>query len=313
MISIRRNPRTARAPALTLVLGVCALFAVFPAGASAAPLPSGPPQLAFEPGSYDFGLQQANRENSQAMFQLRNNGEGTTQVNYVDIVGPGSGAYWIGMNDCNGRYLNSSESCSVQVNFNPYDAVPFEAQLRASSEEGTNFYAELSGEGGRAMLGAASEPTNFGSAAVGSAGVTKTIEITNSGNYPGGAFIAVIAGGAIGSFQLLDESCTGVMLAPGASCNMVVRFQPLSTGVKTARLGLFGDSDGGTQVTLTGVGTEPEPVVSPGAEESSTNAAAPKSAHKQQRVRARQQRRKRLQRLRQRHHRVAVFAQRAIR
>src|SRR6476646_5278609 len=196
MISIRRKPRIARASsALTLVLSVCALLVALPAAAPAAPLPSGPPQLAFEPGSYDFGLQQANRETSQAMLQLRNNGEGTTQVNFVDIVGPGSGAYWIGMNDCNGRYLNPSETCSVQVYFNPYDAVAFNAQLRASSEEGTNFYADLSGEGGRAILGAASEPTNFGSAAVGSAGVTKTIEITNSGNYPGGAFIAVIAGG----------------------------------------------------------------------------------------------------------------------
>ncbi len=313
MISIRPNPRTARASALTLVLGICALFAALPAGASAAPLPSGPPQLAFEPGSYDFGLRQVNRENSQAMFQLRNNGEGTTQVNSVDIVGSGAGAYWFGMNDCNGRYLSPTEACSVQVNFNPYDAVPFEAQLRASSEEGANFYADLSGEGGRAVIGAASEPTNFGSAAVGSAGVTKTIEITNSGNYPGGAFIAVIAGGAIGSFQLLDESCTGFMLAPGSSCNMVVRFQPLSTGVKTARLGLFGDSDGGAQVTLTGVGTEAEPVVVPGAEQPSTNAVMAKSAAHKQRARVRQQRRKRLQRLRQRHHRVAVFAQRAIR
>jgi len=312
MISIRRNPRTAgRSSALTLFLSICALFAVLPAVAPAAPLPSGPPQLAFEPGSYDFGLQQANRENSQAMFQLRNNGEGTTQVYSVDIVGSGSGAYWIGMNDCGGRYLNPSESCSVQVNFNPYDAVPFEAQLRASSEEGTNFYADLSGEGGRAIIGAASEPTNFGSAAVGSVGVTKTIEVTNSGNYPGGAFIAVIAGGAIGSFQLLDESCTGVMLAPGSSCNLVVRFQPLSTGVKTARLGLFGDSDGGAQITLTGVGTDPEPVVgSSGAQPGSSafTATAPQK-HKA----GKQQRRKRLKRLHQRHQRIAVFAQRAIR
>ena len=270
------------------------------------------PQLAFEPGSYDFGLQQANRENSQAMLQLRNNGAATAQVSSVDIVGSGSGAYWLGYNDCNGRFLNPSESCLVQVNFNPYDAAPFNAQLRASADEGTTFYADLSGEGGRAMLGAASEPTNFGSAAVGSAGVTRTIEIANSGNYPGGAFIAVIAGGAIGSFQLLDESCTGVMLAPGSSCNLVVRFQPLSTGVKTARLGLFGDSDAGAQVTLTGVGADPEPVALPVAEQAGISSAAPKSA-KKRRARARQQQRKRLQRLHQRHHRTAVFARRAIR
>jgi len=316
MTSLRSGSPARLLTRFALIFAAIAVLATLPARALAAPEGEEgppPPQLAFEPGSYDFGLQQANRENSQANFQLRNNGAATAQVHMVDIVGSGSGAYWIGYNDCNGRFLNPSESCSVQVNFNPYDAVPLSAQLRVSSEAGATFHADLSGEGGRAALGAASEPTNFGSAAVGSAGVIRTIEIANSGNYPGGAFIAVIAGGAIGSFQLLDESCTGVMLAPGSSCNMVVRFQPLSSGVKTARLGLFGDSDDGAQVTLTGVGADPEPGLSPGAaEQPGANGAAPKSAHKQ-RARARQQQRKRLQRLRQRHHRAAVFARRAIR
>jgi hypothetical protein len=128
---------------------------------------------------------------------------------------------------------------------------------------------------------------------------------------PGGAFIAVIAGGAIGSFHLLDESCTGVQLAPAASCNLVVAFQPLSTGVKTARLGLFGDSDGGAQVTLTGVGTAPElDTLAGGPEQPLTSAISPRSAGKH--GSSGEQRRKRIQRQHLRRHRVAVFAQRAF-
>src|SRR5262249_60648922 len=88
----------------------------------------------------------------------------------------------------------------------------------------------------------------------GSAGTTREITIANTGNMPGGAFIAVIAGGAVGSFHLLDENCTGVELVPAATCTIQVRFQPLSEGVKKATLGLFGDNDGGTGVVLTGVG-----------------------------------------------------------
>jgi hypothetical protein len=145
----------------------------------------------------------------------------------------------------------------VQVGFNPYDATPFAAQLRIISE-GTSFTANLSGEGGRAIVGPLVNPTNFGATAVDSPGVTRAIDITNSGNFPGGAFIAVIAGGAVGSFHLLDENCTGIPLSPEASCSLLVNFQPLSTGVKTARLGLFGDSDGGSQIALTGIGTDPE-------------------------------------------------------
>jgi hypothetical protein len=236
------------------------MFAL-PAVGSAAPLepPVEPPlpQLDFEPGSYDFGLQQVN-SSDQATLHLRNDGEAAAPVYSLDISGPGAGVFQIdgGGTDCYGRNLQPGESCSVRVDFNPYDAVRFDAQLRVGSEQSTSFTASLSGEGGRSVLGPVVDPTNFGAVVVGSAGLTKAIDVTNSGNYPGGAFIAVIAGGAVGSFHLLDENCTGIRLSPGASCTLLVNFQPLSTGVKTARLGLFGEGDGGNQVTLTGIGVE---------------------------------------------------------
>jgi hypothetical protein len=240
------------------------------------------PQLSFEPGSYDFGLRQVNN-NDQATIQLRNTGESIAPVYSLQLNG-GSGAFWLGQSDCYGRNLNPSESCDVQVNFGPWDGVAFSAQLRAESEGGTSFTANLSGEGGRARIVAETESTNFGSVAVGLPGVTKTIDVTNTGNYPGGSFIAVIAGGAIGSFQLLDENCTGIPLSPGATCNLVVRFQPLSTGAKTARLGLFGDSDGGAQIILTGVGLDPEPVEEAEPQANAALAAtAPRRKHRAQR------------------------------
>lgn len=261
MISLRRKPaRAGIASALTL-LSLCAALFALPAAATAAPAEGeGPPplQLAFEPGSYDFGLHQVNSNASQAYLQLRNNGEGVAPVYSLEVTGPGSSAFWIGQSDCFGKNLNPNETCSVQVNFNPNDATTYEAQLRAGSEGGTGFTADLSGEGGRARIGPVSDPTSFGATAVGSPGVTRTIEVVNSGNYPGGAFIAIVAGGAVGSFHLLDENCTGIPLDPEATCTLLVNFQPLSTGVKTARLGLFGDSDGGSQITLTGIGTEAE-------------------------------------------------------
>lgn len=270
MISLRSKPaRAGLASALTL-LALCAAMLALPAAGMAAPEgepappePPALPQLAFEPGSYDFGLQRANSNTSQAYLQLRNNGAAVAPVYSLEVVGPGSSAFWIGQSNCFGANLNPNETCSVQVNFNPNDGIAYDAQLRVGSESGTSFTADLSGEGGRAILGPAVDPNNFGATAVGSPGVTRAIEVTNRGNYPGGVFIAVIAGGAIGSFHLLDENCTGIPLSPGASCTLLVNFRPLSSGVKTARLGLFGDSDGGAQITLTGIGTEPEGAAEP--------------------------------------------------
>jgi hypothetical protein len=296
MFSLRSKPKPARrASATTFIVATCVLLAAIPAAALGAPdggeEPPAVPQLAFEPGSYDFGLQEANRSNSQAGFQLRNVGSVPAPVYSVNIVGPGSGAFWTGDIDCFSHPLEPGESCSVQVNFNPYDAVPFSAQLTAGSDAGTSFTAELSGEGGRPALTAASNPTNFGSVPVDSGAVIKTIDVTNQGNMPGGAFIAVISGGAIGSFHLLDENCTGVLLSPAATCNLQVSFEPISTGAKTARLFLVGDGEGGAQITLTGVGLEPEPAAADAPLPSATTTAVAKPRHKHRMRRSGQRRR----------------------
>jgi len=295
MISLRRSQ--APASLLALILAATAFAAPSPPEEEA-PLP----QLVFEPGSYDFGLQQANSGN-QAMLQLRNDGTVAAPVNSLEINGDGTFGINSGGTSCYGSNLQPGQSCWVQVVFSPYDAAPFSAQLRAYSDSGTIFTAELSGEGGRARLTTGVDPTNFGSVPVGSPGVTKTIDVTNTGNIAGGAFIAVIAGGAIGSFQLLDENCSGVPLSPRATCNLVVRFQPVSTGAKTARLGLFGDSDGGAQITLTGVGLEPEPVLEGDSPSTSADAAAPQR---------RAQRKPRRGRLLRHRRRAALAARRAI-
>jgi hypothetical protein len=278
MFSLRSKPGPAGfASALTLLLAAIALLAL-PSAAVAAPgggeEPSPPPlpQLTLEPGSYDFGLIEANRESSEATFQLRNTGSVAAPVYSLEVTGSSSWAFSTGNTNCFQHSLEPGETCSVQVSFHPQDATAFSAQLRAVSEGGVSTTAELSGEGGRSQLAPASDPTNFGSVPVGSGGVTRTIDITNKGNLPGGAFIAVIAGGAVGSFHLLDENCTGFLLGPAATCNLQVNFDPVSTGAKTARLLLVGDGDGPTQIALSGIGlpagSQPETASQPVATES---------------------------------------------
>lgn len=287
---------------LALLVAVTAVMAMPAVGFAAPPVEPEPPQLAFEPGSYDFGLQPVNN-NSQANFQLRNTGSEEAHVDSVGISPPGDESFWTNTN-CPGMTLRPNETCSVQVYFSPRNATDYAVQLRANVGP-YSFTADLTGTGGQAILAPAFNPTDFGVAAVGSAGVTHEIRVSNVGNLPGGAFIAVIAGGAVGSFQLLDENCTGHELAPAATCTLQVRFRPLSEGVKTATLGLFGDQDGGTQIVLTGVGTAPEPASSPpsGPAASASPAATVAASTPVARRRAKTHRGKRIHR---RHHRVAL-------
>ena len=232
-----------------------ATFATLSSGAAAAPTV----QLVFQPSEYDFGVQPVH-SGAQASLQLRNEGEVPAPIYSLGTTGQDSGSFWVGGGDCSGpRTLQPNESCTMQVYFNPDQVRPYETQLQVASEENAIFTARLSGEGGRSVFTPATDPTNFGSIAVGASAVDHTIDFTNTGNMPGGVFIAVISGGAVGSFHLLDENCTNTLLSPAATCNAVVAFQPISTGAKTARLSLFGESDGGAQATLTGVGLEPDP------------------------------------------------------
>lgn len=257
MNSIRLR-RPARAIAiLVLSLAPALTAAAFPAAGLAAPAEPVAPQLAFEPGGYDFGLRQVNAGNGQTTLALQNTGTEASQVESLEIVGAGSNAFWIGSSNCYGAMLQPGESCSVQVNFNPQETIPYIAQLRARTG-GVSFAAELRGAGGRPIVGASQNPVDFGSATVGSSGVTGTVTLTNSGNMPAGFFIAVVSGGAVGSFHLIDEDCTGIQLDPSSSCQAEIRFQPQGSGIETARLSFFGEGEGGAQVVLSGIGVSPQ-------------------------------------------------------
>jgi len=223
------------------------------------------PQFAFSPSSYDFGIQRVNRGESSASFQLTNTGEATTQLSSLGFGGKDPSNFWTGNNDCwNGRQLQPGDSCSVQVVFNPWDTVPYEAELRAYVS-GATFSVAVSGTGGRAQVEPGSTPSPFGAVTVGTAGPVETIVFGNHGNLPGNFFIGIVAGGDAGSFRLLDESCSAAPLAPAASCTAHVRFVPQSAGPKLARLALFGDDDGGTMALLSGEGVAAAVTLAPGA------------------------------------------------
>lgn len=234
------------------------------------------PRLTFSPASYDFGLQRV-YESRSSHFQLTNGGEASVQVNNFDVAG-GSGSFWTNNNsDCWGHSLLApGESCWIEVYFSPQDGLEYEAELRAISS-GYAFTALLSGQGGRAVIDASPNPAEFGGVTVGAESEVRTITVTNSGNIPAGFFIGIVAGGDSGSFQLVDENCTGAELMPASSCTAHVRFRPQDAGAKAAYMAFFGDNDGGAMVGLKGEGVAPAVTLAPSAFDFGVQAAGSKS------------------------------------
>jgi hypothetical protein len=211
------------------------------------------PQLSFSPTSLNFGIQRVNESRSEGL-QVTNSGEATIRIGSVGTEGKDTNNFWVGSNDCwNGRWLAPGESCGLQVNFNPWQIADYQALVMVYADN-VPFSAAVRGTGGESLLAPEVNPVEFGVAAVGGEGTVRTIHLSNEGNLAGGYFIAVIAGGDVGSFELIDESCTGEEIAPGATCVAHVRFDPIGPGPKTARLAMFGDSNGGAMVFLHGIG-----------------------------------------------------------
>src|SRR5260221_2108152 len=94
MPSIRHKSKPARPPLvlLAMLFTFLAVIAVRPAAGLAPPEgepPAAeeprPPQLAFQPGGYDFRLQPVNNRPNQPNFELRHKGSQEVHVDYVAI------------------------------------------------------------------------------------------------------------------------------------------------------------------------------------------------------------------------------------
>jgi hypothetical protein len=235
------------------------------------------PHLAFSPPSHDFGIQAVNSGSMQQSFRLENDGEAAVQVGNVQLASYQD--FWFDTNPNNGcsRLMQPGESCSFSVYFGPGNAGPYSNQLRAWAG-GETFTAELSGEGVRPEVEVNPNPADFGAATVGASGATRTLTVTNSGKVPTGFFIAVVSGGDLGSFRLLDESCTGSELQPSQSCSARIHFAPLSAGARKATLSIFGDGEGGTRAALTGEGVDQAVTIAPAGFDFGSQAIEAKSA-----------------------------------
>jgi hypothetical protein len=220
------------------------------------------PQLSFEPASYDFGLSEVHGGGSQTSLTLRNTGLAAVQVGNIEITGPDTNEFYTPYNGCSGASLGVGQTCTIGVQFNANNEGSFEAAVRASVG-GVSFEAPLEARAEQPKIESSAFPLSFAPTSVGGSGQERELTLTNTGNLPIGFFIAILSGGDVSSFQLLEESCTGRLIAPGESCAVTIRFRPQRAGAKHATASFFGNGEGAMQVPLEGVGTAPKLTLSP--------------------------------------------------
>jgi hypothetical protein len=226
------------------------------------------PELTFEPGEYDFGLVETHSGGPRANFTLRNSGVASVSVSNLEISGPDANEFWIPSSNCWGTTLSPGSTCSVEVQFNANDEGSYTAAVSIQAG-GVGFQAPLTARAESPRVGASPAPLVFGPTPVGSRQVQE-VTLTNTGHLPVAFFIALVSGGDIGSFHLLEEDCTSNVFAgsprifePGESCVAKVAFEPTDVGAKAATLSFFGGGEGALQVPVQGEAVAPRLSVTP--------------------------------------------------
>jgi hypothetical protein len=93
---------------------------------------------------------------------------------------------------------------------------------------------------------------------VASSSPTQKLTVANTADGTGALMIGTVAktGAGAGAFDVVFDSCSGVSVAPGDSCELGVRFAPSAPGPAAAALQIPANDPGGpVSAALSGVGT----------------------------------------------------------
>jgi hypothetical protein len=144
-------------------------------------------------------------------------------VQSVALLGPQSGLFQVTDDRCSGQAV--AGTCDVTVAFAPTSVGPAAATLRVVGNAGTQDVA-LTGTGSITgpKLVVSPATVDFGTVYLGSA-ATRTATVTNAADVPMG-IAAVGVSAQTGAFAIDADGCGAHTLAPGASCQIALRFTP---------------------------------------------------------------------------------------
>lgn len=221
------------------------------------------PDPVFTPTSYAFGNVMVGMA-SQTSISLQNTGSGALTWTGFAITGNPTDFALLSTNCASP--LVASASCTATVQFNPMSSGAKTAALTVSgSNYGTgSFGVSLTGTGVAAGPEPSFNPASvaFGNVQVGSSSSDNVTLLDNSG-AGGFTWTGFAITGDTTDFTLVTTNCSSP-LAGGSSCNATVRFNPMTTGAKSANLAISGNNyDTTLNLPLTGTGTAPAPTFTP--------------------------------------------------
>ncbi len=214
------------------------------------------PQLTVSAGSLNFGSVTVNTSTIRSLT-LISTGTAPVTVNSAVVTGAGFTILGGGLP----ATLNSTQSMTLQVQFNPTSTGSASGQLTISSNSSTGSTAvvSLSGTSTAApspQLTVSAGSLNFGSVTMNTA-ATRALTLTSTGTSPVTVNSAAISGAG---FTILAQRFP-MTLNPTESVTLQVQFSPMSTGSAGGQVAINSNSTSGSTsvIALRGTGTAANP------------------------------------------------------
>ena len=191
---------------------------------------------------------------------VTNGGADPLEVGAASLVGPDSDQFQIAADNCADALLGNAQRCTIDVVFDPTAVGGKGATLSVpSNDPNSPLEIELAGIGRGPVASPSATPLAFGSHQVTEGPrASDPLTITNTGNLPltFGPEPMTITGANAAEFAVTADACQGRELAPDATCDITVSFDPASLGPKRADLVIASnDPQSPLVVPLTGNGT----------------------------------------------------------
>jgi uncharacterized Zn-binding protein involved in type VI secretion len=190
----------------------------------------------ISPLSFDFGNVAVNATSAPQTVTITNV-SGAPQT--LNLAGGAAGEFG-GQQNCQGKTLQSGESCQVTYAFTP-TATGTENGSTSLTVNGQSASFSFAGTGGTSNASpflVSPRSFDFGDVAMGETSALQTVTITNVSGAPQ---TLNLAGGAAGEFGG-QQNCQGKTLQSGESCQVTYAFKPTT----------FGSATGSTSLSING-------------------------------------------------------------
>ncbi len=219
--------------------------------------PAGPARLSIDSTAHDFGTVVTQTPSAEAVFTVTDTGSTGTGALVVALTPATAAAQGFALkNDhCSGVSLAAGASCQVAVVVAATASEVLSADLTVSAGSAGSVSAHLTA---LALVPGAlkltPETQTFGMVVQNRGGATQTFTVTNSGQQSTSAVMVTLGGTDKAEFQVTADGCTAQVLPATGSCQITVRFAPVSLGAKSASLTVAATTGGSAVAQLSGTG-----------------------------------------------------------